>query len=134
MTWLDARGRMIARQLREHASRRQYTRRLHDLDPVHGGHRSKEDAELLLRKPRDKVKFHGMSRSIEDLRGERFGMLTVLGYWGHRGNRVMWTCRCDCGQVKPIAGTNLTSGATRSCGCQRGSGIKRKGGNHVVQG
>ena len=130
MTWLDQRALVIARQLREPVSRRRYTRRLHDLDPVHGGHRSKEDLELLHRKPRDTFRFPGMARSIEDLRGERFGMLTVLGYWGHRGRTVMWTCRCDCGQVKTIAGTNLTSGRTRSCGCQRGPGIKRKGGTH----
>lgn len=128
MTWLDQRALMIARQLREPASRRRYTRRLHDLDPVHGGHRSKEDLELLHRKPRDTVKFQGMTYPVEDLRGERFGLLTVLDCWGHRGRTVMWTCRCDCGQVKTIAGTNLTSGATRSCGCQRGPGIKKKGG------
>lgn len=135
MTWLDARGRMIARQLREPASRRQYTRRLHDLDPVHGGRRSKEDAELLHRKPRDKVKFQGMSYPVEDLRGERFGLLTVLGYAGHRNRKVMWVCQCDCGQVKSMVGNNLTSGGVRSCGCQRGSGNTKKGGNNgVVQG
>ena len=135
MTWLDPRALMIARQLREPASKRRYTRRLHDLDPVHGGHRSKEDLELLHRKPRDKVRFPGMGYPVEDLRGERFGLLTVLGYWGHKGGKVMWTCRCDCGQVKPMAGSSLTSGGVRSCGCQRGPGIKRKGGQDgVVQG
>lgn len=55
MTWLDHKALMIARQLREPASRRRYTRRLHELDPVHGGHRSREDMCLLHETPRERV-------------------------------------------------------------------------------
>lgn len=140
MTWLDHKALMIARQLREPASRRRYTRRLHELDPVHGGHRSREDMCLLHETPRERatrgrVKFKDTSRPIKDLRGETFGMLTVIDYWGRKGRKIMRTCRCDCGKVKTIIGSNLISGRTRSCGCQRGQGSKKKGGNHsVVQG
>lgn len=29
----------------------------------------------------------------------------------------MWVCVCDCGTEKEVAGTSLTRGVTRSCGC-----------------
>jgi len=51
----------------------------------------------------------------------RFGRLTVV----HRAEsdaagRAMWLCRCDCGNDKIVAGADLRSGNTSSCGC-RGS-------------
>ena len=125
MTWLDERTLEIARMLREPtAGRRGYTRRLHQVDPWHDGRASKQDDFRLHRWPRPMVRFPGCARPIEDLRGEKFGMLTVLGYAGHRGGKVMWTCLCDCGQIGVYAGDNLASGRTRSCGCQR----NKKGG------
>lgn len=103
MTWLDAETLAVARQLREPtASLREYTRRLRQIDP------------------RGRVLFPGCARRIEDLRGSRFGMLTVLGYAGRRGTSIMWVCRCDCGKVGTKTGRNLTAGNSKSCGCQRG--------------
>ena len=133
MTWLDERTLRIARMLREPtASRRGYTRRLHQVDPQHDGRASRDD-DLRLhrqprrpRRPRPLVRFPGCSRPIRDLRGEKYGMLTVLGYAGHRGGRVMWTCLCDCGRIGVFAGDNLVSGRTQSCGCQR----NKKGGKN----
>ena len=125
MTWLDERTLRIARMLREPtAGRRGYTRRLHQVDPWHDGRASKEDELRLHRQPRPLVRFPGCSRPIRDLRGERYGMLTVLGYAGRRGRKIMCTCRCDCGQTGIFAGQNLASRRTRSCGCQR----NKKGG------
>lgn len=46
--------------------------------------------------------------------GERFGMLVVL----RRYAGEYWDCRCDCGLEKTVQGSNLRSGATKSCGCQ----------------
>lgn len=127
MTWLDERTLRIARMLREPtAGRRGYTRRLHQVDPQHGGRASKEDDLRLHRTPKPKVRFPGLSRRIRDLRGEKYGMLTVLGYAGHRGRRVMWTCLCDCGRIGVFAGDNLISGRTQSCGCQQ----SKKGGEN----
>ena len=53
--------------------------------------------------------------------GKRFGRLTVIESGGVSKNRkLMWICRCDCGNTtKPIVGSNLRSGTTKSCGCLR---------------
>jgi hypothetical protein len=50
--------------------------------------------------------------------GARFGRLTILGESPQRsGSFVAWGCRCDCGMIVIVAGVNLRSGHTRSCGC-----------------
>lgn len=138
MTWLDHKALVIARQLREPASRRRYTRRLHELDPVHGGHRSREDMCLLHETPRERVLFPGCRRRITDLRGNRYGRLMVTGFGGRRGRVLTWVCRCDCGRSVTVRAANLTKGHTRSCGClavEQGLRLaeetnKKKGGNH----
>lgn len=54
-----------------------------------------------------------------DLTGQRFGRLTVLREEPQRDKygRVMWICRCDCGNIVSVAGTDLRRGSTKSCGC-----------------
>jgi hypothetical protein len=55
-----------------------------------------------------------------DLTGKRFSRLTVLERDGiGRTGKVTWRCRCDCGVERILTGTQLTSGNTQSCGCQR---------------
>ena len=58
---------------------------------------------------------------IIDLVGKRFGRLLVTGKAESRivknGSRVLWYCKCDCGNVHKAASGNLLSGATKSCGC-----------------
>jgi hypothetical protein len=55
-----------------------------------------------------------------DLTGKRFGMLIVLNKLSNtKGTK--WNCLCDCGNYTEVRGSNLTSGATRSCGCLRRS-------------
>lgn len=34
-------------------------------------------------------------------------------------NRVLWECKCDCGNIIKALGYNLKNGHTRSCGCLR---------------
>lgn len=55
---------------------------------------------------------------IRDLTGQKFGRLEVLKDSGlrNRGN-IIWLCKCECGSFKKIAGRNITSGKTQSCGC-----------------
>lgn len=53
-----------------------------------------------------------------DLRGKRFGKLTVLRKAEEKNpHGTMWECLCDCGNkcLKPTA--ELTRGNTKSCGC-----------------
>lgn len=58
--------------------------------------------------------------SLIDLTGRRFGRLTVIKRDHTKtGNVVFWVCRCDCGNIKSIAGGNLRNEHTQSCGCLR---------------
>jgi hypothetical protein len=55
-----------------------------------------------------------------DLTGRRFGRFVVLAFYGrdHKYN-ALWACKCDCGQLVPVVGYTLTSGASTNCGCKR---------------
>ena len=60
-----------------------------------------------------------MPRKI-DLKGRRFGRLTVLSETNRRdGSAVIWRCRCDCGREINISARNLMHRGTISCGCNR---------------
>lgn len=52
--------------------------------------------------------------------GTRFDRWVVIGpaEKDNGGNRRV-LCRCDCGTVRPVTGTRLRSGGSRSCGCLR---------------
>ncbi|MCK9459478.1 MAG: hypothetical protein M0R80_07560 [Proteobacteria bacterium] len=60
----------------------------------------------------------------ESLVTKRFGMLVVRKKAGYHptNNSIMYLCECDCGNMKEVAGTNLTSKhkPTKSCGCLSG--------------
>lgn len=64
---------------------------------------------------------------MKDMTGKRFGRLTVIepAFVDARGE-WHWACKCDCGNLKTVAGNKLRSGNTRSCGClqteERGKG------------
>ena len=58
---------------------------------------------------------------LNDLTGQTFGKLTVLELAEpiitKRGVRIItWKCRCECGREKIVAGRDLSSGNTQSCG------------------
>lgn len=53
-----------------------------------------------------------------NLRGQRFGRLTVLHRVSNRGGRqAVWVCACDCGGQANVISQSLREGLTRSCGC-----------------
>jgi len=55
---------------------------------------------------------------FKDLTGQKFGMLTVLKEAGRsEREKVLWLCRCDCGNERIIRGDALVDGGTQSCGC-----------------
>ncbi|TVY07348.1 hypothetical protein [Paenibacillus cremeus] len=79
---------------------------------------------------REKVVVHGKltSGSVkscgclihEDLTGQVFDMLTVLGRSENKHPRVsLWLCQCECGSVKDIPYGALVHGHTHSCGCYK---------------
>lgn len=52
-----------------------------------------------------------------NITGKRFGMLLVTEKAKEPGK---WKCVCDCGKYATVRRSNLNSGNTASCGCQRG--------------
>ena len=78
---------------------------------------------------------------FKDITGQRFGRLIVIerdyNYpFEHnlaRKTNAYWKCKCDCGNIITVRGTNLRNGKTKSCGClskekaaQRFSEMNRK--------
>lgn len=58
--------------------------------------------------------------NADDLSGQRFGRLTVLGRLPSDKNRRMrWRCQCDCGNFCEATGKALRSGRKAHCGCGR---------------
>jgi hypothetical protein len=53
---------------------------------------------------------------IVDRTGRKYHRLTALSIISLKP-RVVWGCLCDCGKYVSVRGTNLTSGAVKSCGC-----------------
>lgn len=62
--------------------------------------------------------------NVINIIGKTFGHLTVLDRNGsdHRGEAI-WKCRCDCEEqtIINVLGSNLRTGHTTSCGCDRRS-------------
>lgn len=60
---------------------------------------------------------------FNDISGKRFGKLIVLNraenYVSSTGNtrKVVWNCKCDCGNNVEVEATSLQSRLTQSCGC-----------------
>ena len=57
---------------------------------------------------------------VKDLKGQKFGKLIVLERDNtKKGGAAYWICKCECGTIKSIRGSNLTSSIkpTLSCGC-----------------
>lgn len=52
-----------------------------------------------------------------DLSGKRFGRLTVISAKAVINGHLFWTCICDCGRKKDVAGQKLRNGEVGSCGC-----------------
>lgn len=53
-----------------------------------------------------------------DLTGMPFGRLVVIREWGRtKGGKVLWLCRCECGNEIVVTTDHLRSEHTQSCGC-----------------
>lgn len=51
------------------------------------------------------------------LHGQRFNRWTVIKPVKNIDRHVYWLCQCDCGTQRVVAGNNLRSGKSGSCGC-----------------
>jgi hypothetical protein len=70
-----------------------------------------------------------LDRKINDLRGRRFGRLTIPPNAepdltdGH----ARWPCNCDCGARTLVRGSKLIAALIVSCGCHRADPAVRQG-------
>lgn len=48
---------------------------------------------------------------------QRFGRLKTIEPSGSRNGRIVWRCKCDCGNEHEASSKHLASGGTQSCGC-----------------
>ncbi len=61
------------------------------------------------------------------LEGKRFGEWVVLKEINKRiCKNVVWLCQCQCGIIKEVAGHNLKSGDSKSCGCHQYQDLSKK--------
>jgi hypothetical protein len=60
---------------------------------------------------------------IKELTGQKFNMLSVIGFSHTKHGKSFWRCVCECGKETVVLGRYLQNGHTKSCGCQKG---KRK--------
>lgn len=51
--------------------------------------------------------------SFKDHTGQKYGKLTCVSYLG----KSRWLCKCDCGGESTVRSADLTTGNTKSCGC-----------------
>lgn len=59
-----------------------------------------------------------MPNKIKDLTGQKFGRLLVIADAGRdKFGRVIWQCKCECGNTITTNGSRLQIGTTQSCGC-----------------
>jgi len=68
------------------------------------------------------MSLNNKSKPCGDLVGQKFGKLTVLKeevIFKSGKNRVITTCKCECGGEKSIERSSVTSGRSISCGCLR---------------
>ena len=57
-------------------------------------------------------------KNMRDLTNQRFTRLIALYPLDERKNKkIIWHCKCDCGNEINIDAQSLTSGNTKSCGC-----------------
>lgn len=67
-----------------------------------------------------------------DLSGQRFGRLLVLGFDCIQGKTSRWICSCDCGNTTSVFRSSLVkqTGGTRSCGCFRNECVSKRNVTH----
>lgn len=63
-----------------------------------------------------------------NLSGKRFGRLLVIQESTRSSSNIRrWLCLCDCGEIKVVRQTELTTGGTRSCGCLKSDAHTKHG-------
>jgi hypothetical protein len=61
---------------------------------------------------------HKAGKNCIDLKGQKFGFLTVLEKVGKKSSYALWRCECVCGNKVDKTSNNLRTGHVKSCGCK----------------
>lgn len=77
------------------------------------------------------VKKHNLVSPKKIKPGQKYNRLTVIEQTQERDGcgRIMWLCRCDCGNLTKVDSSSLRNGNTKSCGCLQ----KEKAGQSLFQ-
>lgn len=71
-----------------------------------------------------------VNNSIDMPIGGKYGKLTILKRAPiHPSGVAKWICECECGNIIEVAGTQLRSGKTVSCGCEKYNRLINEKGN-----
>jgi len=63
--------------------------------------------------------------------GDRFSKLVVVKDSGKRPHKkILWECRCDCGNIIYVVSGDLNFGRSKSCGCLRNDIIIKRSTPH----
>lgn len=65
-----------------------------------------------------------------DLSGRRFDKWEVIKRGENISGKPGWLCRCECGTLKTVSGSNLRSGLSRNCGCVRQEKLEERNTTH----
>lgn len=61
--------------------------------------------------------------NVLDITGKRYGKLVAIRPTEERRfGKVVWECKCDCGNTRYVASSELQNGHVKSCGCLRSYG------------
>lgn len=88
---------------------------------VTGSHLKHEDVRSCgcLYREINVIKGKNIPRNTLDLTNKRFGNIVAIKEVDERTSdgRIVWSCRCDCGNNVDVRAGSLVSGNTKSCGC-----------------
>ena len=69
---------------------------------------------------------YNLAKNAKNLTNMRFGELLALYPIGQaKDHRVLWKCKCDCGNETIVCARELQRGDTKSCGCLFSKGETR---------
>jgi len=84
-----------------------------------GGKEKLSEGEMDFKIDTVEVEIPRGGKKVEDLTGNRFGMLVAVKRVRRGSSHVFWLCKCDCGGSKEVSAQHLLYGDTKSCGCFR---------------
>lgn len=65
---------------------------------------------------------------FKDITGIKFNNLTVIEQAGRdRYGKILWRCKCDCGNITVTHGRDLINNHCKSCGCLRNADRDKNG-------